>query len=150
MRDATGGPGEAITGPLSQTRPWMKFLAVMGFISCGLILLDGFFMLLGTGLVPDALGATSVPHGIIALMVLFYLAGSIFFYLVPSILLMRAARSLNGIEKQCDLNRIASIAERQHKFWRYCGMLMIVGISVALFFMLIAALMIPFTAGRLH
>ena len=78
MQDTTGVPGEAITGPLSQTRPWMKFLAVMGLISCGLVLLDGFFMLLGTSLVPTARGVTGVPHGVIALMVLFYLAGSFF------------------------------------------------------------------------
>jgi hypothetical protein len=71
----------------------MKFLAVMGFIACGLILM------LGMSLVPEARGATGIPHGIIVLMVLFYLAGSIFFHLVPSILPRRAARSLNGIEK---------------------------------------------------
>ena len=150
MQDTTGVPGEAITGPLSQTRPWMKFLAVMGLISCGLVLLDGFFMLLGTSLVPNARGVPGAPPGVIALMVLFYLAGSFFFYLVPSILLMRAARSLNGIEKQCDLDKIAAVAERQHKFWRYCGMLMIVAISFALFLMIIAAVAIPFTARLLH
>jgi len=55
--------------------------------------------MLGMSLVPEARGATGIPHGIIVLMVLFYLAGSIFFHLVPSILPRRAARSLNGIEK---------------------------------------------------
>ena len=148
MQDSSAFSDEAVTEALSRTRPWMKFIAILGFIGCGFLLLDGLFVFLGMSLATPV-RSYGVPHGIIILFALGWLASGIFLYLMPSILLMRAARALNGIERQCNLETIAAASEQQRRFWKYCGTVLIVAISVGLFFMLLAVLL-PLGVRTLH
>ncbi|HYW77448.1 MAG TPA: hypothetical protein VFA48_12670 [Gammaproteobacteria bacterium] len=149
MQDVAEGPDQSITNPLSRTRPWMKFIAVMGFIGCGLMMLEFLFVLFG--LPASMFAGKDLPHGVIFLMLLFYLASAIFAYLIPSILLMRAAGALDGIERKGTLETLAEAAERQRKFWKYYGVLVIVGICLFLLFVVGAAIMLPIlAAAHLH
>lgn len=108
-------------------------------------MLEFLFMLLGMSAAPDAY--QRIPHGLIVLMMLFYLVGAVFGYLVPSVLLMRAAQALNGIEQSSNLALIAEASERQRKFWKYYGILLIVGICLFILFVIGAAIMLPILAA---
>lgn len=149
MQDVVDGLGNAVSEPLGRTRPWMKFIAIVGFIACGLLVLESLFMIFGLSVAPTA--DQRLPHGAIVLIILLYLLGAVFTYLIPSVLLMRAAQALDGIEQKGSLETLAEASERQRRFWKYCGILMIVGICLTVLFMIGAAIVIPIlAAAHLH
>lgn len=149
MQDAVEGLERSVAEPLSRTRPWMKFIAIMGFVACGLLVLEFLFMLFGFSAAPGVYGR--IPHGMLASMLAFYLVMGVFGYLVPSVLLLRAAQALNGIENNGSLETLAEASEYQRRFWKYYGILLIVGICLFVLFVIGAAIVLPIlAAAHLH
>src|SRR5262245_24163986 len=81
---ATGEvPGEAVEA-LRETRPWVTFLAVMGFIGAGFMVLAGLGMLIaGSPRMEASLGLVYIA-----------LAG---LYVLPSVLLIRYSSSIGRL-----------------------------------------------------
>lgn len=135
MQDMTRTLDHEIARTLNRTRPWMKFIAVMGFIFSGFALLGGLFMLAGFSLVPEQSQIYPVPHVVFVLMGFFYLlvAG---LYFIPSLTLFRYAASLDRIERDGTWEKLARALEHQRKFWKYVGVCLIVAICLWLLSMI--------------
>lgn len=142
MQDVGSTLYEEITQPLRRTRPWMKFIAIMGFIGCGFAALDALFLFFGFTALPGTAASKALPIGLLISLALLYLVAAFFAYFMPSLLLIRAATALDGIENKGTLEAIAEASERQRRFWKYCGILMIIAICIGILAM-IAAIIVP-------
>lgn len=128
----------------------MKFIAIMGFIGCGLAVLDAVFTFFGFAFLPGSKTYQALPGGFLMLSALFYVAVAVFGYFLPSLLLIRSASVLDRIETKGTLAILAEASERQRRFWKYCGILMIVGICIFILFVIGAAIIIPILAAHMH
>lgn len=150
MQDMTRSLDNEIVQPLSRTRPWMKFIAVMGFIFSGFALLGGLFMLAGFSLIPQQSRAYPMPHGVFVLMGLIYLVVAAL-YFIPSLILFRYATSLDRIERDGTWGKLARALEHQRKFWKYVGICLIVTICLWLLSMIgLIVFSMAMAAHRLH
>jgi hypothetical protein len=150
MQDIAITLSDEVVQPLRRTRPWVKFIAIMGFIGCGFIVLDALFVFWGFAILPGAKTSQALPLGPMMALVLLYLVIAFFTYFIPSLLLARYASTLGRIETNATLEKLAEAAERQRRFWKYCGVLLIVGISVFVLFVIGAAIAIPIIAATHH
>ncbi|MGA7966065.1 MAG: DUF5362 family protein [Gammaproteobacteria bacterium] len=128
--DQTGTAlADDIVRPLSRTRPWMKFAAIIGFIFSGFALIGGLFMLFGLSFMPSQSAAYPMPHGIFTfLSLVYFLMASLYF--IPSLILFRYAASLDRIERDGSGEKLAQALEHQRKFWKYVGICLIVVICL--------------------
>ncbi len=147
MQDIVTPLNDEVVRPLRRTRPWVKFIAIMGFIGCGFLVLDVLFMFLGFAILPGTKTSQTLPLGLMIALALLYLVIAFFTYFIPSLLLARYASTLNHIETNATLEKLAEAAERQRRFWKYCGVLLIVGVSAFVLFMIGAAIAIPIVAA---
>ena len=95
---------------------WQTFFAVVGFLGTGLIMLLGLFQamfMLSGG------GANGIFMGGMMLAIGF------FCYLLPSILVLQAARSARAVAN-LGPDKMIQFVNAQRAFWRYCGSLIIV------------------------
>ncbi|HVX60868.1 MAG TPA: hypothetical protein VHC19_09705 [Pirellulales bacterium] len=113
---------------LTQTRPWVRFLSVLGFIATALLaaagLLGGVVAQLGLG------GSTPADIAISCLLL-----GLLHFF--PSLFLWRYADRITNLHMTQAASDIEFALEAQRAFWRF------VGIAVALMLTL-NVLLIPF------
>lgn len=106
---------------LAQTRPWVRFLSVLGFIVFGCMLI---------GLTAIAAAGFRVAGIFTGQVLAIMIAGTILGYLVPSMLLWKYA---NGISRYLDEQTptaLAAAMAAQNTFWKY---LVIAGTIVVLY-----------------
>jgi hypothetical protein len=104
--------------PLQQTQPWVRFLAIMGFIAAA-------FMVL-IGVTAGIAGAATGRLETIGLMVVYPLLAV--FYVFPSMFLLRYADRIrtfvaSGLEQD-----LASALDAQRSFWKFAGIFTIVSV----------------------
>ena len=121
-----------IQSALAGTKPWVRLVSILGFISAG-------FMILG-GLAAGALGVRMGRPEAAALIFVYPLMGLL--YLVPSLYLFRFATRIGeylqgGQEAQLEL-----ALDSQRSFWRFVGILSLVSI-VLMALVIAAAIAIP-------
>lgn len=112
---------EAILTSLKRTRPWVMFLAILGFLGSAVMVFLGLMMM-----VTDA-GTSALKTGPFGGMAPFFAFIYIVFggiYLVPSTLLWRYA---DGIGKYArsggSMKSLAGAIEKQTSFWRFIGIM---------------------------
>lgn len=146
MEDTAQPLSTGITEPLRRARPWMKFIAIMGFIGFGFLVLDALVMALSVEMLPRPMASPALPVGLMAFLSLLYVVVGFFVYFMPPYLLIRSASALDGIESKGTLAALAEASERQRRFWKYCGVLLIVGLCVFVLFAIAAAIALPIIA----
>lgn len=117
---------------LRQTRPWVLFLSILGFVGTGFMLLGGLLVSVMSALAPK-------EAGIPVWMGLIYV-GLAAFYLLPSLFLFRYAAS---IRRLCDLGSEDALLEalgRQKSFWKLVGISTIV--ILCLYFLFVIGMMV--------
>lgn len=82
------------------------------------------------------------------LLAVFYIVIGFFVYFLPPLLLMKSASALDQIETRGTMASLAEASERQRRFWKYCGILMIAGLCVFVLIVIVAALAIPIIAAH--
>jgi hypothetical protein len=120
---------------MKATAPWMKFLSILGFVVCALLIIFAFAMLFGIGSFTQR---TSTGVGI-ALFVIYCIMAIIVYF--PNLYLFNTA---NSIREFCISNESTSLEKAlimQRKYWGYMGVLAIIYIA----FLIIALLF-----GSLH
>lgn len=137
-----------IIGPLRRTRPWMKFVAIVGFVESGFTLLGALMMVASFSILPVPAERQALPHGLFILMGLMYFVAAALVF-VPSLLLFRYAMSLDRIERNGTLEKLAAAMERQHTFWKYVGICLIIGICMGILGM-IAMVAFGFSMAAAH
>lgn len=124
-------PAHPVTPPmvlaLKQTRPWVLFLAILGFIFGGLAIAGGLIMGVVMGFAGSMGGELSQGMGAamgIGLGALYLLMGVV--YLFPSLYLLRFASGIAAMLKNDPVGGMESALRAQKSFWKFAGIFMIV------------------------
>ena len=115
---------------LERTQPWVRFLAIMGFIAAGFMVLFG--------LVVGAAGAATGNYQTLGIMVMYPIMGVI--YVFPSIFLMRYADRIKTFVASGQEQDLAGALDAQRSFWKFAGILTIASIVISLLFVAIAVM----------
>ena len=107
---SSGEVGHDVLSPLQQTKPWVTFLAICGFVATGLIVLVGLIMLAVGGF------AKGVPA---AFGLVYVLLGAL--YVFPSLFLFRYGAAISRLLSTRDTRDLAAALTRQKSFWRLVG-----------------------------
>ena len=86
---------EGMLEALQATRPWVKFLAILGFVVMAFMILAGLIMFVGFSAIPERTGLPPVFGPIFGVM---YLVMAVFFYLIPCIYLLRYGNAIARIQ----------------------------------------------------
>jgi hypothetical protein len=118
---------------LVQTGPWARFMSVMTFISAGFIVIMGMVIsILGVGLrtIPlgqGRLGAMGfVPNVVLGLI--YILLGIL--YIAPGVFLWQFASAIRFLKTSRSQQALEDALRNQKSFWRYVGILAIIGLAV--------------------
>src|SRR5688500_2145353 len=120
-----------VTQMLQETAPWVRFLAIVGFASVGLMILVG----LGAGI----LGLATQKPETVVLMVIYPLMSLLYFF--PSLYLLQYARRIREyVQGGQQLPHLEQALYAQRKFFKFTGILVAVSLalSVLLFFGVLA------------
>lgn len=120
------GHGEVITprimAAMSQTRPWVTFFSVLGFLGAGFIGLGA----IGIGFV----GSGALEGGLIGFIYLVVAA----LYGVGANLLYRYRSSIASLERGSGMEALEDALEHQKSFWRFAGLMFAVMLGINVLF----------------
>jgi len=150
---ATGpGSGEVATAALTpqarqyldQTRPWVRLMSIVTFASAGLMALLAFVMLvlgMAGGLGGGRRGelgplGSAIGGGLVSLL---YLSLACV-YIAPGLFLSRYASAIKRLQTNCSAAVLEDALKHQKSFWRFIGILTIIGIIVGVIVMGLAVL----------
>jgi hypothetical protein len=126
---------------LKETKPWVRFLSILGFIISGLFILGGLLFAGLAAIMPELSGNGSA--GVTYVVVLAYMAmGGI--GIVPFVQLHKYANSIGDVARGAGAAGIESALARQRSFWRISGIMAVVVIGLyvaALFAGIVASLL---------
>lgn len=134
---------ESALGYLNATRPWVKFLAIVGFVFIGLMILIGLIM-------TPAFSAASKEPGMAAFGPVFgilYLVMAVI-YLMPCLFMYRYAAAIAAIPS-AGQSALEDALKNQKSFWKFMGILMLIMLCLYVIGIL-AAIMIPALVGAGH
>jgi len=120
---------------LRSTKPWTKFLSVLGFIMVAFSVLIGLVFMIGRNLFPQLNGA---PTFIVGIM---YMLFSLI-YLFPSIYLFKYSSSISRFLNTGREIDMESALSHQKSFWKFVGIVSLIAIIIAVLG-IIAAIVIP-------
>lgn len=105
---------------LNATRPWVKFLAILGFICIGLMVIAGLIMTFASSMIPTRPGMPQFG----AVIGIFYLifAG---IYLMPTLFLYRYSKAIAAIQSTGQ-SALEAALKNQKSFWKFMGILMLI------------------------
>lgn len=111
---------------MQQTKPWVRFLSILGFISAAFMLLAAFVLGFGNRF-GRMQGVISVVYAVMAVL-----------YVVGSVYLSRYASRITELQYTRDVESLESALEAQKSFWKLLGsvvaimlLLYAVGIAIA-------------------
>jgi hypothetical protein len=122
---------------LDQTRPWVKFMSIMIFISSAVMIVAAILMVtvgLGPRFIPQGqgrLGSIGAMGFIGNLAAAFFYILLAILYVVPGVFLWRFAGAIKILEMSRSPQALEEALGNQKSFWRYVGILTIVGLIFA-------------------
>ena len=125
--DAPQGPASAVDPATAVIRSlvaaagWMRFFAILGFISVGLMILAALVFLV----------AGSLPYGGPGRLVGVLYIVFAFVYLIPLLPLHRAAGTAASLRATPNHDIAAQALSHQAQFWRRLGILTIIGLVLS-------------------
>jgi hypothetical protein len=132
----------AILESLKKTRPWVLFLAILGYLGAGLMVLMGLIMMLSGSAMTTALAKG--PMGAVAPFFAFIYIAFGGLYLIPSTLLWRYAEGISKYTRSGgSMKALANAIEKQTSFWRFIGIMtaaLMVLYGVGIFLVMIFAM----------
>lgn len=134
---------------LNATRPWVKFLAILGFIFIALMVLMGLAMITGmfTGFATP--GMPQMPVVFDTVFGIFYLVLA-FVYVMPPLYLYRYAKAIAGIQNAATMAGFEDALKQQKSFWKFIGILMIIILVLEVLFMVGAVIVGIYLAAHHH
>ena len=107
---------------MSQTRPWVVFLGILGFIGAGLLLLAGLGLLLFGGF--KQMGGAEM--GFISILYILFAV----IYVFPSLYLYRYGASIKAMQQGYGVHALAEALGHQKSFWRLVGILSLIVVVI--------------------
>jgi len=142
MAASQAGISTGITRALADTRPWVLFLSVVGFVIGGLGALLSVFLLL-TSLV--AIANVGAPGAVMAFVGLFYMLAT-FLYLYVSYLLFNYASTISRFLRSKEVRDLERAMVAQKSFWKVMGIVTAVWLALSLGLVFISIAMGGFAA----
>jgi len=130
-----GDPNAGVIFILRRTRPWVRLVSIIGFLSVVLMMVVG----LGGGLVGITAERT---HPLVLLA--YPLFALLYFF--PSLYLYKYSRRIGAFVAQGHQAQLESALEAQRAFWQFVGIVTLVGMVVVLC-LLIAAIAVGVLAA---
>lgn len=122
MTDETAVATPAISRILQRTQPWVRFMAILGFMTVGLMLIAAA----GVGTVGVA---TENPQMVVVMFVYPLMALA---YVFPSYYLLQYANRLRDFTARGEERQLEAALDAQRAFWKFVGILTIAGIVLTL------------------
>ena len=113
---------------LKATRPWVKFLAILGFIVCGLMALAALAFLGGASMVGGPMASLGPVLGVVYLLL-------VVLYFFPCLYLFRYAGAIARIPEAGAAAMEEALA-KQKSFWKFIGILTAVVLGLELLFII--------------
>ena len=113
---------------LKQSAPWIKFISILGFVYCGLIIVIGLVSVVFMLNEPMTL-----------LIALLYFALAIVMYF-PLNFLYKYASNLKYFCESGNSAELETAFNMQKKFWKFQGIMTIIGIGLMAIFLVIAVI----------
>jgi len=127
---------EAMLQSLQQTKPWAKFLSILGFITIFFIVIAGIVnMFTFSNIKTDS---SPLPFFLLGTMNI--LMGLLYFF--PSLFLFRFASSIDRLLNGGGPREMEEALSNQRSFWKFIGILTLVFFALAVIG-IIAAIIIP-------
>jgi hypothetical protein len=123
---------------LRQTKPWVRFIAILGFIVTGFIVLGALIMLiLGAGGIASGGrgGGAAAGFGLFIALVYLLMAALYFF---PSLFLNRYASHINALLSNRREDSLEAALAAQKAFWRLVGIIVLVVLCIYLGILVLA------------
>ena len=137
---------------LRRTRPWVIFLAILGFILTAFMIIGGIWMFAAFSIMRAMPGQQPLPRffgpafgfGLGAAEIV----AAVFMYLLPCIILFRYGSAIGRMAPGNIQLAVEEALARQKSFWKYLGLLMIV--LLVLYVLLIAGMIVSFGILAAH
>jgi hypothetical protein len=113
---------DAVRSTLERTQPWVRFLAIVGFVYIGLMIVGG--------LIAGAFLLASGEMQAVAILFLYPLIGVLYVY--PALCLLRYANGIRSFMRTNAPQDLAAALDAQRGFWKFVGVLTAIGLAVAL------------------
>jgi len=125
-----GIPPDALIRPLVQTAPWALFLAILGYVGMGLMIVGGI------GILAVGIPGSAAPMRLMGLLYLI-IAGLYLIFVLP---LKRFADAASALSRQPTYEGLATALEHQRCFWKRLGIVTIAGFVLSIVGMGIAVI----------
>lgn len=129
---------EALITPLRQTRLWVRMCSILGFISCGFMVVAALVMMVSGASMAAVNPEMAIFGGGFGIaMSLFYL----FFALVgviPSVFLHKYAGAITRAQNSGDLSDVVAALGHQKSFWKYIGVWVSIYLGITVLMILFA------------
>lgn len=122
---------------LRRTKGWVRFLAVIGFIGCGFMLIAGLFMLIGMGAVMSGSGNTAAIGAPFFMIGILYIVMAAI-YLFPCIKLNQYASSIGRLMNSQSNIDLETALNAQRSFWKFMGVIMLIILSIYVLIFIVA------------
>ena len=131
-----------IRNSLRGTRPWIRFLSILGFIGTGVTVIIGLGIMVGGSFFPIPPEAPPLVY-----LGIFCILTSVF-YLVPSIWLSKYSSAIDSFLKGGDSVQLGKAIAYQKSFWKFTGILVLVFMVIAILGFIASILIPTFLAFR--
>ncbi|MBN2171946.1 MAG: hypothetical protein JW819_11575 [Candidatus Krumholzibacteriota bacterium] len=102
---------------LTETKPWVRFMSILGFIGCGFLVIAGIIM--------GAVGTFSEMGPFGGLISIVYIAMAVL-YIFPALFLFRYADAIRDLARWRSTRALEGALDHQRRFWRFVGIFTIV------------------------
>ncbi len=120
---------DGVVEMLIKTRPWVRFLSILGFMGAVLMILIGLFA-----------GAAGMAMGNMQTAIFLIYLPFGFLYYFPSMYLYRYANRITDFESSPRMDQLATTLEAQKSFWRFAGILALVFLVIYVLIIVISVL----------
>ncbi len=128
---------------LNATRPWVKFIAIVGFIFAALSVFFGMLMITGlyTGFPKSGVADQLNP-----VMGILYIVSALLFDVIPALYLYRYAKAIAGIQESASASSFEDALKQQRSFWKYMGIVFMI-LAVIFVLGIVVAVVAGLSAG---
>jgi hypothetical protein len=137
-----GEVSDGVLAALKGTRPWVRLLSILLFLGAALGILGVVLMLAGSMLSGLGGGGEGAPLMLIAV----FQGLACLLYLVPAYFLFKYSAAIDALVKGGGMGALETALGHQKSFWRFSGILALIGLIIGVLGML-AAILIPGLVG---
>ena len=112
---------------MKQTKPWVRFFSILGFISSGFMILAGIFMIF--------VAMATQQAQFIVIAVLYPLIGIL--YVFPALYLFRYASNIGEFLRSRRQEHLEEALGSQKSFWKFIGIMSVIMLILYVLFFIV-------------